>query len=355
MPKVRLSGLIKNAKDESRKVRAKLLYRLFYAGFDIYNGNGDQVVSLDNIQEKIIESDAFVFTPGATLEDMFKAVSIFVGHQTQDADLANKPCIIVNKDGSWNGFMTLIEHLNRLGTVKQHFTDYVTLTRNVKDAITALSDTDFTKEKPEPPKPSKPVEALTSSPANVPDKSICVFCSASIKDEAYIEEGVKLGNMIALGNYGCVSGAGKTGIMGAVVKGANEAGGWSAGSNVPHIIALEGLPEGLDSFWPRPDIYTRMEVMLEASDAFVIMPGGCGTVQELLALIILKLQENDIMHKKPIVIFNKKDPETKLNFWEPLLNMLSRYNVRDHVEVVTELEDIIPTIEKTWAQLKVAA
>ena len=348
MSKIRLSGLIANAKDENRKTRAKLLYHLFYAGYDIYNGNGDQVINLTNIQDKIKESDAFVFTPGATLEDMFKAVSIFVGYQTQDADLANKPCTIVNRDNSWDDFLALIDHLNVMGTVSQKAEQFLTLLDRARHVPKSLADHDFGLEKPKAPKPTEPVEALTSAPAAIPERSICVFCSASIKDESYIQEGIDLGEMIAKSNYGCVSGAGKTGIMGAIVKGANDADGWTAGSNVPHIIALEGLPEGLNSFWPRPDIYTRMEIMLEASDAFVIMPGGCGTVQELLALLILKLQHDDVMHQKPIVIFNKKDAKTGLYFWQPLLDMLAKYNAADHFTVVENLDAIIPAIENEW-------
>ena len=48
---------------------------------------------------------------------------------------------------------------------------------------------------------------------------------------------------MAKSSYGCVSGAGKSGVMGAVVRGAVDAEGWTGGSNVPHIIRLEGLPE----------------------------------------------------------------------------------------------------------------
>ena len=84
MPKIRLSGTVIGADDPNRASRARLLYLLFANGWDIYNSNGDQRITLSNIERKIIESDAFVFTPGATLEDMFKAISIFVGFQTLD-------------------------------------------------------------------------------------------------------------------------------------------------------------------------------------------------------------------------------------------------------------------------------
>ncbi|MGC4016450.1 MAG: hypothetical protein QM755_18300 [Luteolibacter sp.] len=75
--------------------------------------------------------------------------------------------------------------------------------------------------------------------------NICVFCSASLTDPAFLADGEELGRRLAQARLGCVSGAGKSGIMGAVVKGAVEAVSWTAGSNVPHVVELEGSPEGL--------------------------------------------------------------------------------------------------------------
>ena len=94
MSRVLLSGRVAGENDPSRESRAQLLYLLFSSGWDISNSNGDQRVTLGNIQEQIIESDAFVFTQGATLEELFKAVSVFVGYQTLDEKLSK------NQEGS---------------------------------------------------------------------------------------------------------------------------------------------------------------------------------------------------------------------------------------------------------------
>jgi predicted Rossmann-fold nucleotide-binding protein len=131
--------------------------------------------------------------------------------------------------------------------------------------------------------------------------------------------------------------------MGAVVEGSVGAGGWTAGSNVPHIIELEGLPDGLSSFWLRPDIYTRMEVMIENSDAFVIFPGGAGTVQELLALMIFKHQENPLMDGKPVVLFNRRNP-AGVRFWAPLIEMLTGLCRPGDFVVADSLEEILPAV-----------
>jgi uncharacterized protein (TIGR00730 family) len=155
--------------------------------------------------------------------------------------------------------------------------------------------------------------------------------------------------MLAEQRYGCVSGAGNSGIMGAVVRGSVEAGGWAGGSNVPHIIELEGLPDGLASFWLRADIYTRMEVMIENSDAFVIFPGGAGTVQEMLALMIFKQQGNPLMTGKPVVVFNRLDGNGE-RFWDPLIAMLEALGTGGMFEIVDELADLVPTVIRMLEQ-----
>jgi hypothetical protein len=119
---------------------------------------------------------------------------------------------------------------------------------------------------------------------------------------------------------------------------------------VPHIIQLEGLPDGLSSFWLRPDIYTRMEVMIEHSDAFIIFPGGAGTVQELLALMIFKHQKNTLMEGKPVVIFNREH-HTGLRFWDPLIDLLSSMAKPGDFVVAESLEDLLPAIKPGMKKL----
>ncbi|HEU5072439.1 MAG TPA: LOG family protein [Verrucomicrobiae bacterium] len=347
MAKIRLSGTVVGPHDPHRASRARLLYLLFANGWDIYNSNGDQRITLSNIERKIVESDAFVFTPGATLEDMFKAISIFVGFQTLDRHLIGKPTLILNEDASWTPFFSVLAHLRRLGTIRQDFEQVLLTVESPEEVLTTL----------ERAKTQRPAETgrhhagTTEMPVAerpLPDDyhgSACVFCSASLEDPHYLADGEAIGRTLAENRIGCVSGAGRSGIMGAVVKGAVEAGGWAGGSNVPHIIQLEGLPDGLAHFWLRPDIYTRMEVMIENSGAFVIFPGGAGTVQELLALMIFKRQKNPLMDGKPVVIFNRRDT-AGLRFWDPLINLLSGFCAPDEFTVANELEDILPAIRR---------
>lgn len=345
MPKVRLSGTVRGTDDPGREVRARLLYLLFSKGWDIYNSNGDQRITLSNIERKIIESEAFVFTPGATLEDMFKAISIFVGYQTIDRNLAGKPTVILNTDDSWNPFFAVLDHLNRLGTIKQDHRDFLLAADHPEGVLETLEMVRM-KGLPDAGREKIGESKATSFEEPAPADyiaNVCVFCSATLEEPAYLADGRALGRQLAENRMGCVSGAGRSGIMGAVVEGSVGAGGWTAGSNVPHIIELEGLPDGLSSFWLRPDIYTRMEVMIENSDAFVIFPGGAGTVQELLALMIFKHQKNPLMAGKPVVLFNRLN-SAGIRFWDPLIGLLKAFCNPGDFSVAETLDEILPAI-----------
>jgi uncharacterized protein (TIGR00730 family) len=350
MPKVRLAGTVRGEKDPNREVRARLLYSLFSKGWDIYNSNGDQRISLSNIERKIIESDAFVFTPGATLEDLFKAISIFVGYQTLDVHLAGKATVLLNTDGSWDRLFALLKHLSRLGTVKQNAEEYLLQARSPEEVLELL---EIARRVGVPSVQREKIGTSSVGSFETPlppdhEGNVCVFCSASIDDPAYLQDGYEFGKRLAENRLGCVSGAGSSGIMGEVVRGSVDAGGWTGGSNVPHIIELEGLPVGMSSFWLKPDIYTRMEVMIEKSDAFVIFPGGSGTVQEMIALMIFKQHGHPLLRGKPVVIFNRKDDQGR-PFWQPLIELLQIWCYDREFEVVDELGELIPTIQKLTA------
>ena len=348
MPIVRLSGTVEGPTDPNREIRARMLYRLFAGGWDIYNSNGDQRITLSNIEKKIVESDAFVFMPGATLEDLFKAVSIFVGYQTLDPNLQGKAAVILNSDDSWTPLFGLLDKLQALGTIRQNYRKFLLLADEPKAVEAHLQVVmregipDVGREKLD----SRPTESFETALPDSNRGNVCVFCSASIKDLSYIEDGHRLGQALAANRYGCVSGAGTTGVMGSVVRGSVESGGWTGGSNVPHIIEIEGLPKGLSSFWLRPDIYTRMEVMIQRSHAFVIFPGGAGTVQEMLALLIFKQTGSDFMRGKPVIIFNRKDERTGTRFWDKLIQLLEPWCEEELFSVVDELDEIIPAVDR---------
>ncbi|MEO0509818.1 MAG: TIGR00730 family Rossman fold protein [Verrucomicrobiota bacterium] len=348
MPKVRLSGTIFGSKDPNREIRARILYHLFATGWDIDNSNGDQRITLNNIEATIIESDAFVFMPGAEMDDLFKAISIFVGYQTLDPNLSNKATVIMNSDASWNPLFDLFNDLERLGTIRQNYRKFL-LPADSPDEVVSQLERVAAEGVPDPGRSmhghGTQGESFETPLPKDNRGNVCVFCSASIEDTDYLNDGYKLGKQIAESGFGCVSGAGTTGVMGTVVQGSVEAGGWTGGSNVPHIIEIEGLPNGLSSFWLKPDIYTRMEIMIERSDAFIIFPGGAGTVQEMLALLIFKQMDHELMRGKPIVIFNRTNPDGETRFWDKLVEMLVPWQSEQLFTVVNDLDQLMPEIE----------
>ena len=352
MPKVRFSGTILGPHDPQRVLRAQMFQTLYVGGWDIYNANGDQRITLANIEAKLIEADAFVFTPAATLEDMFKAVSIFVGYQTMDENLTGKPTAILNSDGSWGPVFDVLQWLHEMGTISQKYADFL-VSVDCVDALPGELAKLRAKGTPDAGRERHHtlagVAAYDTPPPEGLHGNVCVFCSATLEKPAYLADGEAFGAALAQNGFGCVSGAGKTGIMGAVVRGTASAGGWSGGSNVPHIIELEGLPEGLSSFWLRPDIYTRMEVMIERSDAFVIFPGGAGTLQEFLALMIFKHHGHPLMQGKPVVIYNRLDEDKGLRFWDPLIRDFANLCETCDFAVADTLDEILPLVRKGMA------
>ena len=89
-----------------------------------------------------------------------------------------------------------------------------------------------------------------------------------------------------------------------------------------------------------------MEVMIQRSEAFIIFPGGAGTVQEMLALLIFKQSGNPLMAGKPIILFNRIDEKLQVPFWGKLVTLLNNLVNKELFTVVTELEEIIPTLDQ---------
>ncbi|KAF3988204.1 hypothetical protein FT663_03518 [Candidozyma haemuli var. vulneris] len=159
-----------------------------------------------------------------------------------------------------------------------------------------------------------------------PVKTICVFCGSSFgKNASFAESAAKLGELLASRNWGLVYGGGSTGLMGAVARASATNGGYVHGIIPEALISRERtsdnefndkLKEGInnhDGSTPLPDsdlygkttlvkdMHTRKRLMGEESDAFVALPGGYGTLEELMEVVTWH-QLN--IHSKPIIIYN---------------------------------------------------
>jgi len=178
-------------------------------------------------------------------------------------------------------------------------------------------------------------------------RSICVYCGSSRgRSDIYMNAGQKLGRSIAEAGLGLIYGGGTKGIMGAVAAGARAAGGHVTGI-IPHFLvnreASESSLDGIDNVVITEDMHTRKHRMFEESDAFVALPGGIGTVEEIIEIMTWAQLGR---HRKPIVFANVA------GFWEPMLALLDHMNEEGFIHtshlvrplVVDAVEQIVPNI-----------
>ncbi len=178
-------------------------------------------------------------------------------------------------------------------------------------------------------------------------KKVCVFCGTKAgNDPIYEETACKLGTLLAQNDLELVYGAGGTGVMKAVAQGTKTGGGRVTGITIQHLFDIE-RPDLMQSNMDELKVYQRMfarkVAMTEASDAFCVLPGGLGTMDEMFELMVLK--QLGIMNK-PIIVLNVNDFFCGL---KALLDQLiSAGFVRpEHAKTITfvsNVEDVIPTI-----------
>ncbi len=133
-------------------------------------------------------------------------------------------------------------------------------------------------------------------------KNICVFCSSSdVIDELYNENALELAELIVKEGLHLVNGGSKVGLMGVMARRVKELGGNSIGI-IPQLIYDKGLAcYSTENLIITKDMRERKEKLSAYADAFIALPGGFGTLEELLEVMTLKQLE---VHQKPIVIMN---------------------------------------------------
>ena len=149
-----------------------------------------------------------------------------------------------------------------------------------------------------------------------PIHSVCVYCASSTKiDPAYTDDARRLGTLLGGRGIRVVNGAGRMGLMAAVSDAALAAGGQVTGV-IPGFMVERGWQHtGLTELRVVADMHERKRTMLALSDAVIALPGGCGTLEELLEAITWK-QLGLYLH--PIVLLNTR------GYYDPLLQVFSR-------------------------------
>ncbi|MDI9849124.1 TIGR00730 family Rossman fold protein [Rhodoblastus sp. 17X3] len=181
-------------------------------------------------------------------------------------------------------------------------------------------------------------------------RKICVYCGSSMgADPAFIASARDFGRILAESDIGLVYGGGDLGLMGAVAHAVLSAGGHVTGIIPRFLQKRENMLESVQDLLVVEDMHERKRLMFEKADAFVALPGGIGTLEELVEqLTWVQLQRHD----KPVLIADIA------GFWRPLLSLLdhmreqgfiranceARYLVRDKVE------DILPALQAAYAE-----
>jgi len=172
--------------------------------------------------------------------------------------------------------------------------------------------------------------------------SICVYCgSGSGTNPRYAEAAQTLGKHLADAGIRLTYGGGGNGLMGEVARAVMENGGAVTGIIPESLVAREEPYADLDELVITRDLHERKMLMFKRSDAFVALPGGIGTLEELVEqLTWVQLAH----HEKPVVIVNIED------YWRPLLNLMDQMRAEEFIRsglepafhVLTEAEAVVP-------------
>ncbi|MDB5478649.1 MAG: Rossman fold protein family [Alphaproteobacteria bacterium] len=141
-------------------------------------------------------------------------------------------------------------------------------------------------------------------------KNVCVYCGASPRvSERYLDAAAEVGKILASNQLGLVYGGGRMGLMGTVANSVLENGGKAIGIIPKHLQDREARHDELNELHIVDSMHTRKHMMVERSDAFIILPGGYGTLDEAFEILTWKQLG---LHQKPILFLNMH------NFWTPL-------------------------------------
>lgn len=144
--------------------------------------------------------------------------------------------------------------------------------------------------------------------------SVCLFCgSRTGNNPDFVEDARTLGEELAYRGHRLVYGAGDRGLMGETARAAQAAGGKVTGVIPQHLVDAEVGKKDLDEYVVTETMHERKMLMFERSDAVVALPGGPGTMDELIEVLTWRQLG---LHHRPVVLVNSA------NFWTPLLEML---------------------------------
>jgi uncharacterized protein (TIGR00730 family) len=181
-------------------------------------------------------------------------------------------------------------------------------------------------------------------------KSVCVYCgSGPGTHPAFIESAREFGAELAKNGIRLIYGGGKVGIMGAVSEAVLQHGGEVTGI-IPEFLVAREHARTSNGLVVTRDMHERKRKMFEMADAFVAMPGGVGTLEELVEQITwVQLGR----HKKPVLLASIQ------NFWDPLCTLLEHMRALEFIRggldfellVTKSVPEILPMLKKAAAMV----
>jgi uncharacterized protein (TIGR00730 family) len=157
---------------------------------------------------------------------------------------------------------------------------------------------------------------MTSNPSSSSINSACVFCGASVgNDPAFAEAARDLGALMAAEGVRLIYGGGRIGMMGTVADAVLGGGGEAIGVIPEFLRDREQGHMGLTELHVVDSMHTRKRMMFDLSDAFIVLPGGLGTLEELFEMVTWRQLGR---HEKPIVLISTND------YWAPFQDLVDR-------------------------------
>lgn len=175
-------------------------------------------------------------------------------------------------------------------------------------------------------------------------KRVCVYCgSASGTAPAYRESAMRLGQILAKAGVGLVYGGGSIGLMGILADAVLAAGGHVTGIIPGHLHKSEIGHKGVTRLVVVGSMHERKQKMFELADAFAVLPGGLGTIEEAMEIITWRQLG---LHDKPIFLIDEA------HFWAPLVALFdhviaqgfARQETRDLFRLLPRVEDLLPAL-----------
>jgi uncharacterized protein (TIGR00730 family) len=175
-------------------------------------------------------------------------------------------------------------------------------------------------------------------------RKICVYCGSSPgTDPAFVEAARAFGTILAKNGIGLVYGGGTVGIMAEIAKSVIDHGGTATGVIPKFLMRRERPAQGANDLVVTEDMHERKRKMFEMADAFVALPGGIGTLEELVEQLTWAQLGR---HRKPILLANIE------GFWDPLCALLEHMKQLDFIRgdvtsgllVANTVADILPIL-----------